>query len=1100
MTSNYPSSLQQPSGPPPLPPLKAIHEHYLKRELIRIQLAHELRTLADLRLFGLLGPPLDPPDPSLDLPEDPSVPIMQHVFQHHILTFPFISAGLDHKGMPTTIEFWRDTVQKFFEILGAEDLSSSEDREEATKRRKISNKLTTLVSIYMASGLQTTNPDEKTSKISGSATRSAMAPGSGKHAHHNGAAVAKSGIQNIDAAALARELLDAPNFINGFDVNVVGVRIVKNKKKSPLGNFGGALGNLFQVPDDHAEFIIRARMAHPDHDHSEADDSKYNADLLKNTPVIYVSRRFSDFVSLGNRLAKELVGIELPNLPSKNKSSLNLDGEEKAADEKDNIPKSPSQENHFEDEDEDEDEYDDHSQDHVQESQQQQQQQQPQHNLSKGLGNLNLQFKKLQFSNITNIVPGIASSINNNNTPHAPPKIKLPRERQRLSVRAYLRDLLTVPAVSKSQTFMEFLFRDQLRGLSSEEQDDIDRRRAMDTKRVEDQLEFLRLATARARELETHMADFKHDMMQPDGLQRIFAELREKDHIEQLSPRFQTFLQWAAVEFSASLYSMFVSGDHSASLFSQVSRIHRLMPYSVLRGILRYSNPVAIMKGVIDLFLAQPFGKRSLLQNIFYLVLADDIKAQDKQISILRKGLCADPRHAEVVENILSAYLSASPSVRREIRASTHNEDHSELILAIFKHSRMLNPDGGVIQDEVSLLVEAWYEAWNSAVERNNSDAPGVFGSAAKYPDEYVASYTTTRELLKHMMRRSDKNKLQDLWNETTTMSLLRDLFTIFYSPLIDVFKSAKVYEAVADLENFMNDLIKVVQRAEASVLTRGPNEMVDEFIALCNRHLPSLFRFVHDMYINDKGLFFDGLLKWLTDIVQFLRYGTTVEGQEPSRIDLNAILELAAAQHGVDPLKVRAEMDSLVEWLEARRAWIAEQSQQAQQLAKQAGVVGSIESKGLNWNEALPTSGDFDSSTFGIAQDEFDAFDDLNEEDTLNADQEEATAELRDTNAQVSAIAAARSKSPKARRAPSWKVHRKTGSDMSQISVSSHGSGSTDGVVVDTSVGVEAERARRERLLKRLQLQREMPKRPLITETPKLRETFALALKHSLS
>lgn len=81
-------------------------------------------------------------------------------------------------------------------------------------------------------------------------------------------------------------------------------------------------------------------------------------------------------------------------------------------------------------------------------------------------------------------------------------------------------------------------------------------------------------------------------------------------------------------------------------------------------------------------------------------------------------------------------------------------------------------------------------------------------------------------------------------------------IFYNLYSPLIDVFKSAKVYEAVADLENFMNDLIKVVQRAEASVLTRGPNEMVDEFIALCNRHLPSLFRFVHDMYINDKGLF----------------------------------------------------------------------------------------------------------------------------------------------------------------------------------------------------------------------------------------------------
>lgn len=907
-------------GAPPLP-LQAMHEHYLKRELIRIQLTHELDVLRDLSTIGLLGPPFRPPGTETALPADASVPILRHVFQQHVLTFPFLEAGLDQKGTPTSKHFWQDTVQQFLEILGSKDISSSEDREEATKRRRISNKLTTLISIYMSSGLQTTNPLEKTAKIEGAATRTATASAATDRAQSNGAALAKSGVQNIDAAGLARELLDAPNFINGVDINVVGVKLVKSKKKS-------ALAGLFMVPDEHAEFIIRARMTHPDYRSNEAEDSEHNAQLLKDTPVIYVARRFSDFASLGSKLAKELVGVELPKLPSKNKSSLSLQGDEAAI-------QSANSANPFQNE-EDDDDFD----------------------LEEEKEDLGTQFKsKLQF--------GATAPTSNSST------IKLPRERQRVSVRAYLRELLAVPAVSKSQTFLEFLFRDQLRSLSPGEHEDIGRRRAMDVKRVEDQLEFLRMATLRARELEEHMTEFKQDMMRPDGLQRIFAELREKSYIDDLSPRFQIFLQWAAVEFSASLYSMFVAGDSSTDLFSQISRIHKLMPYSVLRGILRWSNPVAIMKGVIDLFLAQPFGKRSLLQNIFYLVLADDIKAQDKQIAVLKRGLAlSDPRHADVIETVINAYLQASWSVREEIRSTArghdeHDEDgHSELLVAIFKHSRMLVPDGGILQDEVSLLVEAWYEAWNAAVERTRGS-----NAASNYPEDYVAAYTTTKELLKHLMRRNDKNQLQELWNESTTMSLLREVFTIFYSPLVEVFKSAKVYEAVADFENFMDDLIKVVHRAEASALTRGPNEVVDDFIALCNRHMHPLYRFVHEMYINDKGLFFDGLLQWLTGIVQFLRFGT-VESRlgADSKVDLNAIVEFAAQQpDGVDPVKLVAEIQKLVEWLEARRAWVAEQAQHAQSLSKAAGKRRSMD--GLDWQQAMPISDELNGAAFGIAE-----------------------------------------------------------------------------------------------------------------------------------
>jgi hypothetical protein len=39
------------------------------------------------------------------------------------------------------------------------------------------------------------------------------------------------------------------------------------------------------------------------------------------------------------------------------------------------------------------------------------------------------------------------------------------------------------------------------------------------------------------------------------------------------------------------------------------------MPYFVLKGILKISNPMAMIRGVLDLFLARPFGGQSLLQR-----------------------------------------------------------------------------------------------------------------------------------------------------------------------------------------------------------------------------------------------------------------------------------------------------------------------------------------------------------------------------------------------------------------------------------------------------------------------------------------------------
>lgn len=66
---------------------------------------------------------------------------------------------------------------------------------------------------------------------------------------------------------------------------------------------------------------------------------------------------------------------------------------------------------------------------------------------------------------------------------------------------------------------------------------------------------------------------------------------------------------------AATIFQMFVASDSASESFSQLKRIHGLMPYFMLKGILKVSNPMAMIRGVLDLFLARPFGGQSLIQR-----------------------------------------------------------------------------------------------------------------------------------------------------------------------------------------------------------------------------------------------------------------------------------------------------------------------------------------------------------------------------------------------------------------------------------------------------------------------------------------------------
>jgi Domain of unknown function in PX-proteins (DUF3818) len=83
---------------------------------------------------------------------------------------------------------------------------------------------------------------------------------------------------------------------------------------------------------------------------------------------------------------------------------------------------------------------------------------------------------------------------------------------------------------------------------------------------------------------------------------------------------------------ASTVFHHFVAADDASEAFAGLKRMHGYMPYFMLKAALKISNPVAMIRSaspffrpipvekliclaVLDLFLAQPFGGRSLLQR-----------------------------------------------------------------------------------------------------------------------------------------------------------------------------------------------------------------------------------------------------------------------------------------------------------------------------------------------------------------------------------------------------------------------------------------------------------------------------------------------------
>lgn len=289
--------------------------------------------------------------------------------------------------------------------------------------------------------------------------------------------------------------------------------------------------------------------------------------------------------------------------------------------------------------------------------------------------------------------------------------------------------------------------------------------------------------------LQTNCDRFRRDIIETNGLTKLFKEIKVKESIQDMSLQYQKFCEWLRIEVAATIYHLFLAEDNSPEVFAQVKKAHSMIPYTLIKNAIRIANPAAVMSSILDIFLAQPFGARSLMQRIFGMALNEGVRAYQKSIDSLIKNI-----DEPVFSDKLRKFTYADEEIKNTIRAESE-ADQVDLIVSILRSELIEPPLNG---PQIGKIFNA-YVAWNSAVD--NVDNEMKQGA-------HLFSYL--KQLLKLFTRQRDKSMLLGLIEEPVTLQLLRDLFTIFYEPLVRVYKSANVYNSVTDFSVFIDDMIQV--------------------------------------------------------------------------------------------------------------------------------------------------------------------------------------------------------------------------------------------------------------------------------------------------
>lgn len=165
---------------------------------------------------------------------------------------------------------------------------------------------------------------------------------------------------------------------------------------------------------------------------------------------------------------------------------------------------------------------------------------------------------------------------------------------------------------------------------------------------------------------------------------------------------------------------------------------------------MRFANPIALFPRILDIFMAQPFGNRSLLQHMFGMAIQEGINNIQKTITVLITQRIHEPDYPHIIQS----YVEADEVAKAEVKSLAFYED-IDIVYAIIKKSQDAEwCDISLSHDQLALADEA-HASWRQAVEHVGSERTSE-----------AELYAHMKQLMKLYIRQRDKVKMLEMINE----------------------------------------------------------------------------------------------------------------------------------------------------------------------------------------------------------------------------------------------------------------------------------------------------------------------------------------------
>ncbi|CAK7909764.1 hypothetical protein CAAN1_21S00430 [[Candida] anglica] len=895
--------------------LDPTHEHFFKKYLLRNRLSHELHQLSHPDCCKQFGYPFKS---SVELADEKSlhstteqIPTVQlPLLRYFFNTFVSTFPFIASNPKHEQLIFWQDTVQPFLENLNSKQISKSHERKGlVTKRHRANTKVLSGVLLFFNSML--VSPQELTYLNSNHLEASASS-----RLDKLGAGKSGGGGTKRDPNPLAQNTTNQAYMTYNSDIaiNVVAVRRVT--REGPDSEEGSNTGSYwkpkFRIFGTATPSLAKKRH-HYEFIIEVTKRTKTGAKNQYSYNSHYIARPYHEFRQMEKRLKRQYPGLmstDAPKLPRK----LTHDG---------------------------------------------------------GISSSEWDTKEKSM-NSTNALRASTSSQSSSSSNYS--NVSLFREKLRLALRGYLNSLLKFPEIALSNTLEDFLSNPQeiFYELSEIEEKDSQERINHEKSMLETQYEFQQKASSLILGLSKDFDGFKKKLVMNKGaLEEIFNEIGSSKSINDLSPMLRTFIEWCKLETAATLYQMFLSHDNAGEWFAKCKKFHGLFPYSVVYGILRFTNPVKVVTRVVDLLLVNipninPWGEsggKSLLSMIFVMLLNEDLNDFTKELVILEQEKIVGDQYSIFLQR-LRAYLDEDESILEDIRedAAISEQDLVLTVLSTDKLEPRLSDDDWVTFADIERSFCAYETVSNKRTDLSNEDK-----SEALHESEL---YLNLKQYWQIQIRKRDKDLMKQLWQEPELTKMLKQFLTLFYQPMMKVLGKCDIHLVFKDFQIFMDDLMITLEKlSDGEMYFMSSLEIFNILKSLLDRHEIVFWRFLHTLYVKDDSRLFLGLIQWAERFLTILRLKYT----NTSSVSLD--LEELARHVDVDKEKFSEQLNALVnQTLEKRRLYKDYLDEKAN-ISEKSVLPGSQRDLDRKWDETNENIFGNGESEFGINAEDLDDF-----------------------------------------------------------------------------------------------------------------------------